>query len=99
VIALRNDVGELWENFLMSERMKLHRYYQTEVNCYFWRTTQQQEIDLVEEYAEGFRVWEFKWNKKARARFSKTFLGNYPVISSQMISPANLEEFLLEKMD
>jgi len=99
VIALRNDVGELWENFLMSERMKLHRYYQTKVNCYFWRTTQQQEIDLVEEYAEGFRVWEFKWNKQARARFSKTFLGNYPVISSQMISPANLEEFLLEKMD
>ena len=99
VIALRNDVGELWENFLMSERMKLHRDHQSGVNCYFWRTTQQQEIDLVEEYTEGFRVWEFKWNKKARARFSKTFLGNYPVISSQMISPANLEEFLLEKLD
>jgi len=97
VIVLRTDRGGLWENFLMSERMKFHRYHQTGVNCYFWRTSQQQEIDLVEEYAEGFRAFEFKWNKKARSHISKTFLGNYRVISSQVVTPANLEEFLLER--
>lgn len=96
VVSLRSDTGMLWENFIISERMKLHYYYQTGVKCYFWRTHLQQEIDFVEEYSEGYSIYEFKWNKNAKVRFSKAFLNTYKVLNSDVITPGNLEVFLLE---
>ena len=96
-VLLRTDIGALWENFLISERMKIHRYNEANVKCYFWRTTQQQEIDFIEEYQDGFTVYEFKRNKKAKAKLSKTFSSNYIVKSFETITPANIEIFLLEE--
>ncbi|MCF8309201.1 MAG: ATP-binding protein [Bacteroidales bacterium] len=96
VVSLRIDTGMLWENFIISERMKLHYYNQTGVKCYFWRTHLQQEIDFVEEYSEGYSIYEFKWNKNAKVRFSKAFLNTYKVLNSDVITPGNLEVFLLE---
>ena len=93
VASLRTDIGALWENFLVSERMKMHRYNETNVKCYFWRTAQQQEIDFIEEYHDGFAAYEFKRNKKAKARLSKTFSSNYLVKSFETITPANYETF------
>ena len=64
----RNDIGLLWENFLMSERIKRNRYHNVSTNMYFWRTWDQKEIDLVEEHSGHLDGFEFKWaNKKTKA--------------------------------
>ncbi len=71
-------------------------YNQFYGNWYFWRTFRQQEIDFIEEKDGMFSAYEFKLNPKKKVRFSKTFTGAYPVKTTQIIAPANLEEFLLE---
>lgn len=91
----RTDVGALWENYLMAERKKKLRYDNSNVTSYFWRTTQQQEIDLVEEDANVLGVFEFKWNGKRKVKFSKTFTKAYPHAITHVVSPSNYEEFLL----
>jgi predicted AAA+ superfamily ATPase len=90
----RTDTGALWENFVIAERMKWLRYNNKRVDRYFWRTTQQQEIDYLEEENGQFRAVEFKWNSKQKARFSKTFLNAYPIANSMVISPENIEHFV-----
>lgn len=90
----RTDVGALWENFLIAERVKYLRYHGIDADQYFWRTTQQQEIDLVEEYDEKLTAYEFKWSKTEKVRFPQTFTTNYPDATTQVISPENVEEFI-----
>ena len=94
-VRSRVDAGALWENYVISERMKFLRYTNVDVHSYFWRTTQQQEIDLIEEREGGFYVYECKWNEKAKSRFPETFTRNYKVESAQVIHPGNIENFLL----
>ncbi|GAB3166800.1 ATP-binding protein [Telluribacter humicola] len=93
-LALRNDTGALWENFLISERMKRNEYAGAYGKRYFWRTHAQQEIDYLEEYGGGLHAYEFKWNPQAKARFSRTFTDAYPDATTQVISRDNFEEFL-----
>ena len=90
----RNDTGALWENFLISERMKYLYYHNINVKRYFWRTVQQQEIDYIEEQEEKLSAYEFKWNKKARAKFPKTFIRAYPDSETHLITQGNFESFL-----
>jgi predicted AAA+ superfamily ATPase len=90
----RTDTGALWENFVIAERMKWLRYNNKHVDRYFWRTTQQQEIDYLEEENGQFHAVEFKWNSKQKARFSKTFLNAYPIAASRVITPDNIEHFV-----
>lgn len=92
--ALRQDIGALWENFMMSERIKLLSYQRINVNKYFWRTHAGQEIDYVEERNGKMRAYEFKWNVKTRAKIQVTFLKAYPDASTKIISPNNIDEFL-----
>ncbi|MBL1278652.1 MAG: ATP-binding protein [Fluviicola sp.] len=92
----RSDVGALWENYLISERMKKMHYERKRVDSFFWRTTQQQEIDFIEVENEEIRAFEFKWNKVAKARFPKTFTKAYSTTETSVITPANYEEFLLQ---
>ncbi len=95
-LDFRQDIGALWENFMVSERIKKLRYDDWSGRYYFWRTYQQQEIDWIEESESKFNAFEFKWNpKKGKSKFSKTFLANYPVESTSVISSKNLDEFLL----
>jgi predicted AAA+ superfamily ATPase len=86
-INLRNDMGVLWENFLMTERYKRNQYYKKYCNGYFWRTKQQQEIDYVEEADGQITGFEFKWNPKAKSKipaaFVKTYNANFEVISKE----------------
>jgi len=91
----RTDVGALWENFVIAERMKLLRYQGKDVKQYFWRTTQQQEIDLIEEIEDDMTAYEIKWNSKEHVRFSQTFTENYPTAKTATIYPGNLEGFLI----
>lgn len=90
----RQDTGGLWENYLMAERMKYLRYKSIDASQYFWRTTQQQEIDLIEETGEQLSAYEFKWNEHTKVRFPQTFTVNYPGTTTHVISPKNVEEFV-----
>lgn len=93
-INLRDDVGALWENFCISERVKRNSFNGISVNSYFWRTTQQQEIDYIEEADGVLSTFEFKYNSKAKARIPLTFSRNYHEESFKVITPDNFVEWL-----
>ncbi|MDR1004001.1 MAG: ATP-binding protein [Prevotellaceae bacterium] len=94
-IEMRTDAGALWENFLMAERVKQTAYNNLWHNSWFWRTREQQEIDYIEESDGILRAFEFKWNAKAKARPPKSFGNNYPNSEFAVITPENVDEFLL----
>jgi hypothetical protein len=91
----RTDKGALWENFLVSERIKYLNYYGFYGNYYFWRTTQQQEIDFIEEQDGKFNAYEFKLSSTKNTKLSSTFQNAYLVAGYQTISMLNVEDFLL----
>ncbi len=94
-LSSRTDVGALWENYCISERYKTKQYGKHHVTHYFWRTTQQQEIDLIEEDDQAeLKAFEFKWNPRKQVLFSKTFLNAYDVAEKEIITPGNYEQFL-----
>jgi len=93
-IDLRTDKGALWENFLISERVKQIEYKQSLARIYFWRTKQQQEVDFVEEKSGKIFGYEFKWNKKKNSKLPKTFTETYNAESS-VIDKDNFREFVL----
>lgn len=93
---MRNDMGALWENFFISERIKHNHYRHRFCNIYFWRTKGQQEIDYIEEADGVFNVFEMKWNAgKSKAGIPKSFLEAYPVASTAVVTPENYLEFLM----
>ncbi|MDR3284126.1 MAG: ATP-binding protein [Treponema sp.] len=91
----RADVGALWENFLVSERQKKLDYDQLWRNCWFWRTVSQQEIDYLEEGDGQIQAFEFKWNPAAKYKVPKQFLEAYPQATVTLVTPENVEDFLL----
>lgn len=93
-LDLRQDVGALWENFLMSERRKHLAYSGSEANNWFWRTLEQQEIDLIEEANGQLRAFEFKWNPAAKARIPLAWKRAYPTSSAEIIHRENYLPFL-----
>ncbi len=90
---LRNDVGALWENFLMTERMKRNQYHRIFANRYFWRTKQQQEIDYVEEKDGQISGFEFKWNPKAKVNFPAGFIKTYDA-EMTVVNSENFRDFV-----
>ena len=94
-LGSRSDVGAMWENFLISERMKYLVYNNLNTWKYFWRTTAQQEIDYLEELNGKMTAYEFKWNPNKNVKFPKTFTGAYPEVDLKLITPKNFEEFVL----
>ena len=88
-LDMRNDIGALWENFLISERKKYLEYNRIFTNIYFWRTKKQQEIDYVEERNGQFYAFEFKWNPQTKVRFSENFTKNYDVAETKIIHKDN----------
>lgn len=93
-LELRNDKGALWENFLISERMKRNSYQQQYNNSYFWRTHAQQEIDYIEEYGGNIHAYEFKWSDKKAGKLPESFRKAYPEATFTTINSSNYEEFL-----
>ena len=93
-LDLRDDVGMLWENMMVSERIKRNSYSRSYAQMYFWRTQQQQEVDLIEEQDGRLTAFEFKWNTKKKAKLPKTFIDNYPNTDFKVISPDNYVEFV-----
>ncbi|MBW3470088.1 ATP-binding protein [Arthrospiribacter ruber] len=92
-MAARQDVGALWENFLISERLKANTYTKSLVRIFFWRTKQQQEIDYVEELAGKLHAYEFKWNPKRKVNFPKTFTETYQS-QNQIVNRGNFRDFV-----
>lgn len=95
-LSLRQDAGALWENFIISERIKCNHYSGRYVNSYFWRTTQQQEIDYVEECDGQFSIFEMKWNpRRANTQFPSSFLTAYDVKEKAVVTPENWIEWVV----
>lgn len=92
----RTDMGALWENFLISERVKRNVYEGNYAQMYFWRTQSQQEINYVEESDGQLKAFEFKWNPKAKATIPKAFTEAYPGSTFEVITPDNYEGFLMQ---
>lgn len=90
----RNDKGALWENFLISNRIKNLHYQGRSHRTYFWRTYQQQEIDWIEEFNGAFYAYEFKYQPRNKHKLSKTFIDQYHPKNCQVISRENFNEFL-----
>ncbi len=95
-LALRADTGVLWENFLIAERMKVNAYSSRRCASYFWRTTQQQEIDYIEEIEGKLHAYEFKWGDGHRAKCPKTFDNNYAESTFTVVTPQNYLTFLAD---
>lgn len=93
-LPLRDDVGALWENYLVSERRKANTANERYASTWFWRTTQQQEIDYLEEQDGVIDAFEFKWNPKAKVRWPKTFTTAYPDHRLRVVTPESYPEFL-----
>ena len=93
-LELRNDIGALWENFLISERLKLNAYRQTYAKGYFWRTVDQQEIDYVEEKDGQLCAYEFKWKPLKKVKTPIAFLKTYQ-IKANLIDSENYRSFIL----
>lgn len=93
-IAERTDTGALWENFCVSEYLKLTEYKEYLSNLYFWRTYDGAEIDLVEERDGKLYAFEFKWNPNKKPAIPKSFKENYYVADYNIINHRNLEYFL-----
>lgn len=91
----RRDIGALWENYAISERVKRNAYTGHWCNSWFWRTKEQSEIDYIEESDGNLSAFEFKWNPGARHRTPSSFLKAYPGSNLKVITPYNIEDFLL----
>jgi len=91
----RNDMGQLWENFCFIERLKKQGWKPIHSNNYFWRTYDQQEIDLIEEREGNLFAYEFKWNAKKKVKQPVAWKNAYPESFFESINPDNLLPFLL----
>lgn len=93
-LSTRDDIGKLWENYLVIERLKKQHYHKIFANNYFWRTYDQQEIDLVEERDGRLNGYEFKWGEKTMVKTPQTFLDNYQHTSFNKIDKNNYLDFI-----
>ncbi|MEQ9301662.1 MAG: ATP-binding protein [Cyclobacteriaceae bacterium] len=93
-LEYRSDKGQLWENFLISERHKQNHYQDRVVNTYYWRTKQQQEIDFVEEANGQLKAFEFKFSDKKRVKLPITFEKAYPNTDFEVVNSENFQAFV-----
>ncbi|MDR0713318.1 MAG: ATP-binding protein [Bacteroidales bacterium] len=93
-LALRNDTGALWENFVISERKKYNEYNGIPTNTYFWRTFAQQEIDYIEERNGNLYAFECKWNENKRPKLPTSFADAYPNCEYQTVNQANYLNYI-----
>jgi hypothetical protein len=93
-LALRNDTGALWENLMISERLKQNEYRRIYCNSYFWRTIRQQEIDYLEVTDGKLSAFEFKWQPSEHPKPASAFSEAYPGSNFQEINRENFMEFI-----
>jgi len=94
-LALRQDTGALFENYMISEYIKKSNNQRKFAKYYFWRSFQQQEIDLIEEVNGNINAIEIKWNENKKVKFPTTFTDAYPVNDTIVINKENYTSILL----
>jgi len=93
-LDLRNDIGQLWENYLFMERLKRNEYRNVSNNIYFWRTYNQKEIDLIEERDGKLFGYEFKYNNK-KVKPPKDWIETYDNASFEVVNRENYLDFIM----
>lgn len=93
-LELRTDKGAIWENFLLSERIKQNEYKERLAKSYFWRSKQQQEVDYVEETGGKITGYEFKWSAKKKNKLPRKFIEAYKA-DQRVINRENFREFVM----
>lgn len=93
-LELRTDVGALWENLMVSERVKRNSYVGSYAQLYFWRTHDQKEIDLIEDQDGVLSAFEIKYNSKTKATMPKSFAEHYPNSTFRVVTPDNFWDFV-----
>ena len=94
VLSLRDDAGILWENYILAERLKYNLYTGHLAESYFWRTYDQQEIDLVEEWGGRLHAAEIKWSPRAAPRLPRGWRHAYPASSFRVVHQGNYLDFI-----
>lgn len=92
-LETRNDIGALWENFVFIERMKKRAYKNIYANTYFWRTWQQQEVDIVEERQGNIFGYECKWGNR-KVKMPPSWAKAYPDAPFEIIDRNNYLDFI-----
>ena len=92
-LSMRDDIGILWENYIIVEKLKKQEYLRVQANNYFWRTYDQKEIDLIEEYGGKLHGYEIKWSAK-KTKIPKEWLETYDKSECQIITKDNYLEFI-----
>lgn len=90
----RNDIGDLWENYLAYERIKKQHYQKIKTNNYFWRTYDQQELDWLEEKGDNLEGFEFKWNENKKVKIPTAFAKAYPEADFTVVNKSNYLDFI-----
>ena len=93
-LASRNDQGQLFENFIISERQKMNAWVRPSVQAYFWRSYNQSEVDYIEYYKQQLAAFEIKWNAKKKHKITKSFTNLYPNASTEILTPENFVNFI-----
>lgn len=93
-LDLRNDVGALWENLMVSERIKRNAYNDSYAQLFFWRTHSQNEIDLIEIEDGKMQAYEFKWNMRKTPTMPALFAATYPEATFSVVTPENFWGFV-----
>ncbi len=93
-LSLRDDVGALWENYAVTERLKANLYLDRQVESYFWRTYERQEIDLIEERAGQLAGFELKWSPSRSTAPPTNWVRAYPEASFSVVHRDNYMPFL-----
>jgi predicted AAA+ superfamily ATPase len=94
-VELRNDTGNLWENYIVTELKKKNEYNRRWVNSWFWRTTEKNEIDYLEESDNKLNAYEIKWSQQARFRYPAAFCKAYPESNRIIIIRDNFWDYLI----
>jgi len=94
-LRTKEEVGHMWENFMIAERRKSNEYSKRSVSSYFWRTEQQKEVDLIEVQDGTLSAFEFKWDPDKKVKIPAQFIGAYPEAAFTKVSPKNAAEFLI----
>ncbi|MBU4375222.1 DUF4143 domain-containing protein, partial [Patescibacteria group bacterium] len=95
ILDLRNDIGQLWENYLFMERLKRNSYKNIRSNIYFWRTYDQKEIDLVEEREGKLFGYEFKYSENKKVKPPRDWLETYKEAEFEAINKSNYLDFIV----
>jgi predicted AAA+ superfamily ATPase len=92
-ISMRNDQGQLFENFMIAERMKMNAWQNKSAKSYFWRNYNQSEVDYVEVNGDNISAYEMKWNTHKKLKVTKAFTNIYTTASTEVITPENFMRF------